>query len=919
MKRYRPHILVAFVLAIVLLTGIQRPLFNALTDMKFGWFPRQASGDIVLVAIDSSSIGAIGVWPWPRQKHAELIRQLEQAGATDIVFDVDFSSPSNPAADEAFAEALKAAGGSVVLPAFKQWIVNSDGSRTIHVNRPLPDFESYTWSAIVNVAVARDGLVRHYSFGEMLDGQFLPSVGALLAGKHESGQAPLRIDFSIRTESLPTVSYVDVLRGVPAALETVKGKKVIIGATAIELGDRFSVPNGHVIPGPQLQMLAAESILQGRVLRNTSHVTTLGGLGLLLIAAVVLWRRLSAIWRVSLLVGASVAAEACAIFMQAQFAVILDTSLWHLAVAAYLAAMALDEIDFRSLLGGVAEKRFEKIAMSLGDALVCTNQDGVITVWNPGAVAIFGFQPQEMMGRPFHAIYNRSRHGDLFSPTALPFGNDASQGTVIEFEGRRKNGEVFPLEASFSRWQGVEGFQYGAVMRDITVRKREAQKVKYLAEHDTLTGLANRHMLYHQLEAKLAEAGKAKGNVAILVLDLDRFKQVNDTLGHAAGDELLRAVGERMTQVFGDKGIVARLSGDEFAVIVGGDDAKDRAVALSAQLSLAFGSTPFPVGERQIRVNASIGVAVYPEHGETADSLFGNADLALYRAKASGRGRHVVFEHAIRDEVEQRASLEAELKNAVELGQLELFYQPQVSLDDGRLVGAEALIRWRHPTRGLVRPDDFMAFANASPVSDRIASWVLSSACKQGGQWQKSGYEVRIGVNLAPSQLQSTDLPASVASILDEAAFSPRLLELEVTENILLEDAEAAQDTFSRIQALGVSLAFDDFGTGYASLAYLRKFPLNRLKIDKSFVRDILLCADDAAIVRATISLSKSLGLSVIAEGIEDGASVELLRSMGCGEGQGYYFGAPMPAREFETKYLAGGVRAAAYPSVTAA
>ena len=229
---------------------MQQALQNALTDMRFGWFPRQASGDIVLVAIDSPSIEKIGVWPWPRQNHAELIGKLVDAGASDIVFDVDFSSPSNPASDQAFADALQKAGGSVVLPAFKQLVRTSEGGKTIHVNRPLPQFDKHAWSAIVNVAVEPDGLVRRYSFGESLDGKFLPSVGALLAGKYTSKDAPLRIDFSIRADSLPTVSYVDVLRGDPAACKALKGKKVIIGATAIELGDRFSVPNGRVIPGP---------------------------------------------------------------------------------------------------------------------------------------------------------------------------------------------------------------------------------------------------------------------------------------------------------------------------------------------------------------------------------------------------------------------------------------------------------------------------------------------------------------------------------------------------------------------------------------------------------------------------------------------------------------------------------------------
>ena len=890
---------------------MQQALQNALTDLRFGWFPRQASGDIVLVAIDSPSIEKVGVWPWPRQKHAELIGKLVDAGVNDIVFDVDFSSPSNPASDQAFADALQRAGGSVVLPAFKQLVSTSEGGRTIHVNRPLPLFDRNAWSAIVNVVVEPDGLVRRYSFGESLDGKFLPSVGALLAGKYTSKDAPLRIDFSIRADSLPTVSYVDMLGGDPAAARAIKGKKVIVGATAIELGDRFSVPNGRVIPGPQLQMLAAESIVQGRVLQPVSGVTTLGGLGLILLLMVMLWRRLSAGLRVLVLVGLAVTAESCAMLLQAEWAIILDTSLWHLAIAAYLAAMALDEIDFHSLLGGVAEKRFQQIAMSLGDGLVCADHNRLITVWNPGAVAIFGYDAGEMIGQPFNRICTL----DELPLAAL----EVSGGTVMELDGRRKNGEVFPLEACFSKWQGVEGFQYGAVMRDISARKREEERIQYLAEHDTLTGLANRNTLYEQLGVELAEATAGQAKVALLMLDLDKFKQVNDTLGHACGDQLLCAVAKRLTALVDGGGLVARLSGDEFAIVIGGADVAERAKSLADQISIAFGKIPFAIGERQLRVNASVGVAVYPEHCATADELFGNADLALYRAKTAGRGRHVFFERAIRDELEARSLLEAELRRAVDRKELELFYQPQVSLDDGRLMGAETLIRWRHPVRGLVSPADFMPLVHASSISGRIALWVMEAACKQGRAWQQQGHDVRLGVNLSPAQLQSGDLATNVAAVLNDTGYSPFLLELEVTENILLEDDQGALETFNRIQDLGVRIAFDDFGTGYASLTYLKKFPLDRLKIDKSFVSEIRVNSDDAAIVGSTINLGKLLGLSVIAEGIEDLATAEQLKSMGCEEGQGYYFGPPMPAAEFEQRFLAGGSLTSAAPAEPAA
>jgi EAL domain-containing protein (putative c-di-GMP-specific phosphodiesterase class I) len=309
-------------------------------------------------------------------------------------------------------------------------------------------------------------------------------------------------------------------------------------------------------------------------------------------------------------------------------------------------------------------------------------------------------------------------------------------------------------------------------------------------------------------------------------------------------------------------------------------------------------------GPRPHRVKVSIGAAVFPSDGHTADELLSNSHLAFYRAKAARRGGYVRFENSIRQELESRLTLEAELALAAERGEFELFYQPQVRLDDSSLIGAEALIRWRHPARGLVSPADFMPVVNRSAISERIASWVLSSACRQARAWEIAGHSLRVGVNLSPSQLQSGDLAKSVADALTATGLTPSLLELEVTEDILLTDEQRVLDTFLRIQKLGVRIVFDDFGTGYASLSYLKKFPLDGLKIDRSFVFDLLTDSDDAAIVSSTIGLSKQLGLSVIAEGIETGATADLLATMGCEEGQGYFFGRPMPVAELEKQFL---------------
>ena len=897
MKHIRPHALVAVVLIIVLASGWHGGLLNALTDLRFSWLSRSASNDIVVIAIDAPSIQKIGVWPWPRRLHAELLQQLERAGTSDIVFDVDFSTPSDPESDRLFLDALKRAGGSVVLPSFKQ--PGPEG--TTFFNRPLTSFRDHAWSAVVNVAIEPDGLVRRYPFGEALDGEFLPSMGAVLAGQYDDKRTPFLIDFGIRSETIPKVSFIDVLNGNKVALGRLKDKKVIIGGTALELGDRFSIPNGGIVSGPVLQALAAESILHGRAMRWTSATTTLIALCALGLAMILLWRRLSALRRVGVLAAAAVAIEASAHLVQASFPLIFDTALLHVAIVVYIIAIGLDEIDIRDLLGRIAENRFQRIAMSLGDGLICTDPNYLITVWNPGAAAIFGYGPDEMIGRSFDAICAASGNGA--TPFSIRDASSLGTGKVVEFDAMRRNGEVFPVEASFSGWQGADGYQYGAIVRDISVRKREAEKIRYLAEHDTLTGLANRYTLDARLTTMIAAADAAGTEVALLIVGLDGFQQINGLLGHNNGDLLLRAVSARLTDEIVGAGIIARLSGDEFAIAASCTETTKSVDQLAKRVAASF-DTPVMAGNRSYRVKVSIGAAVFPASGRHTDELLSNSHLALRRAKASKRGSYALFEPGIRQEIETRLTLEAELALAADRGEFELFYQPQVNLGGSELIGAEALIRWRHPVRGLVSPGEFMPVVNTSSISERIATWVLETACRQARAWEKAGHPVRVGVNLSPSQLHSGDLAKSVADVLAATGLTPSSLELEVTEDILLLDEKKVLDTFQHIQELGVRIVFDDFGTGYASLSYLKKFPIDGLKIDRSFVLDLLADSDDAAIVSSTIALSKQLGLTVVAEGIENRATADLLATMGCEEGQGYFFSRPIPVTEFEEQFL---------------
>jgi diguanylate cyclase (GGDEF)-like protein/PAS domain S-box-containing protein len=876
---------------------MQTLLFNSLSDMRSAWFPRNATGNIVVVAVDTASIEKFGVWPWPRNLHAELITKLQKAGVEDIAFDIDFSSPSTPASDEVFAVALRRAG-LVILPVFKQ-----PGLGGVHVNEPLALFRENAWPALVNVAPNENGVVRQYPSGDAVQGHFVPSMAVQLAGGSKTDGEPFWLDFSINSHSIPVVSYADVIAEVPAVVQSLKDKKVIVGGTALELGDRFTVAGGIIMTGPVLQALAAESLAQDRALRKTGAPLAWAAVALLAVSMLFLWRKLSGWKRATILAVVCILIELAAAILQARYPIILDTSPIVAMTAIYMVAIALDEIDFLGMLSRVSENRFQRIAMSIGEGLICTDSAGVVTLCNPAAAAIFKTSAEDIVGKPIEAIIRDPRMPGPFSILSSE-NPEVSRGISRELEGYRKGTGAFPIEVCVSSWQGDGHPQYGVVLRDITARKRESEKIRHLAENDTLTGLANRYTLGKYIEKQVLCTDQFGGTLALLLFDLDKFKEINDALGHAFGDKVIVAVAKKLQSVVGKGGLVARLGGDEFAIAMTGECVAERATALCKQIIDAFADQTIDTQGQSVKIRASVGGAFFPKDAKNGEELFANADLALYRAKSQGRGISLFFESQYRAEFESRLSLEDELQRAVASNEFELFYQPQVDLNSGAVVGAEALIRWRHPKRGLVSPQEFISIVNGSSLSNLVGAWVIDSACRQGAAWARAGHNLRVALNLAPSQLQSSDLPERIRAALAAANLSPDLLELEITEDSVLGDEEQALRNIRAIQNLDVRMAFDDFGTGYASLSYLKKFRLDVLKIDRSFVMGLGQSSDDMAIVSAAIALGQQFGLSVIAEGIEDASTADVLRRMGCSEGQGYFFGKPMPASEFEVRFF---------------
>ncbi len=518
------------------------------------------------------------------------------------------------------------------------------------------------------------------------------------------------------------------------------------------------------------------------------------------------------------------------------------------------------------------------------------------TYVNHAYTKITGYTLAEVAGKsPSSVLHleNRTRELQLLWQTVNAAGY--WQG---EISGYRKSGKRYPLWLSITalRNNNDEISHYVAVFSDISILKDSQSQLQKMAHYDQLTGLANRNLFSKRLAQFLEQAEQQGGSLAMLFIDLDRFKQINDSLGHQAGDDLLKAAAGRISHHTRKEDLLCRFGGDEFILVITNTLSPQQARGAAQRIIDTF-ATPMQIRGQSLYVSVSIGLALYPQHGMDEATLMQSADIALYQAKEKGRNQVQLFDAEMNTRAMSLMKIENELRCALEQGQLELHYQPQFNLKNGRLVGVEALVRWNKPGVGLVYPGDFIPLAEQSGIIVPLGRWILETACRQLHLWQQSGfYNIRMAVNLSAPQFRQFSLAGDIADILRQLALDPDLLELEITESMLMEDMDIAITTMTELNRLGMHLAIDDFGTGYSSLAYLKNFPVRRLKIDKSFVKDLATKTGDAAIVSSIISLAHNMGIAVIAEGIEYQSQLQHLRQLGCDEGQGYLLAKPMPA-----------------------
>jgi diguanylate cyclase (GGDEF)-like protein/PAS domain S-box-containing protein len=538
-----------------------------------------------------------------------------------------------------------------------------------------------------------------------------------------------------------------------------------------------------------------------------------------------------------------------------------------------------------------------QILDQIHESVITLDRTGYITSWNKGAERLFGYTPVEAVGR--HILFLYADEDEDFPCTYAEQG-----GRMMEVRRRKKSGEVFWASLSLSPLCDLEERPIGliAYLTDITERKRAEERLHHLAYYQELTGLPNRTLFGRLVDQALMAAQRNDSTACVLYVDLNRFKLINGTLGRAIGDEVLRQAAQRFRNALRDEDVVAHLSGDEFAV--GLFDIRQHFEATTvAQKLQAVLDAPFVVGGQDLRVGASIGIAVYPQDGQDAEILLRMADIAMQRAKegAENPDHSVAFYRLDMNQgMQQRMQIESGLRHALGNGELVLHYQPKFEISSSRVVGAEALVRWKHPQRGMVPPSDFIPLAETTGLIVQVGEWVLEQACAQAAIWQHAGLPpFRLAVNVSAREFTGS-LPARVEETLQRYRLDPQWLELEITESTLMHGIEDVIAIMDRINALGVALSLDDFGTGYSSLSYLKRFPIDTLKIDRSFTTGIPLDASDCAIASTIIGMGRKLGHRVIAEGVETLAQLDFLRQAGCDEVQGYLYGKPLPAEEFE-------------------
>ncbi|MEM8796286.1 MAG: EAL domain-containing protein [Pseudomonadota bacterium] len=903
--------MIAALFLALFLQGVLDPLDKWLRDLRFAYDDRTPSGDIVLVDIDAASIDHMGSWPWKRRAYGKILDRLMELGAAEVAFDVDFSSPSSEEEDRLFAEALDRAGGGTILAVFNQFA--RAGESDIHVNQPIPLLLDNAWPGVVNVTADWDALIRTSLLGAEIGGEPAQSIAALLAGYSGEADGSFIIDYGIRIDEIDRISVHDLLSGTLEA-NRVKDRKVLVGAYAAELRDFFPAPRFGMVSGHMIQAAAAETLIQNRALVPSGFEVAVGLVFLAVVAGLLIQALPGWIWVIGFCTLTISAMEASAIFMQVENAFSLQTSAFHLSLLGMGFAAIVQEIDLGKLLLRRSETRADNTQTIL-DRVISDNFDGIVIINDNGTI----HTANDVAHTLLHRISSAPRSfPETLSGLRLDCVVPSSFNPVIEAvdKAAKRDNEDFSKPLILDQIFGSEGrlvLEYivtpsildGGIddegrslpdrvftcisFRDITARTLAEEQTAYLARFDPITGLPNLNNFSEHVDAYLKAHEGACANAAISVLSINEFQDIQDALGPQSADAILELVADRIRSDIDGQAFLATLGQGKFLFFSSRLQAQADVEALTSFI-VAHMAEPYHHGGQAAVTTASAGIVFLNGSACGADPWLRRAKVALNRAREQTGNTVCVFEASMERVIETRRNLELDLWKALEDDEFLVYYQPQMRLSDGELMGAEALVRWKHPEHGFVSPAEFIPIAEQSNLIVYLGRLVLKKACMEAAMWPKP---LKIAVNLSPRQFVEGNLKEAVATALERSELDPERLDLEVTEGIFIEEGEGVLDIMQHLRARRIGLALDDFGTGYSSLSYLHRFPLNKVKIDQVFLRGMTESEQSLAIIRSVAVLARDLGMETVVEGIESKEHEVLAKLAGCTYGQGYFYGKP--------------------------
>ena len=881
------------------------------------FFAQKSNRDIVIVAIDDRSLGKIGRWPWPRSVHAEFIEKIAGVTPKAIGYDVIFAEPDlvNPEQDQMLLAAVKL-DPDIVFPVFPEF---SGRNGTLKPTEPWLELARVARLGHTDIEIDSDGIARSVYLHAGMDGKFWPAFALSLYDpkSHEFTEAN---DWSIQQTAsrwlrrshvyIPfgaatrTFSFIDILEN-KELLESLRDKFVIVGISATGLSQGFYTPvsKHQFMSGIEFHANVLNALIQKSTI---SELTPLhDGLATFLLVFLSLSATSSVIRMQPLLpiLAGSVAAFGLSILLATQMHVRYDpVSAICVLFASYLLYSKRSQQLIAKLL--FREKAKSNATLnSIGDAVISTDNEGFIEYLNPAAERLTACRLQDVQGQPIESLMTlRSVNGNAIEklpsiPSELIGDSRLQMPYPCVMENRAGKKYIVRISADLIRDSLKHIVGMVIAISDISDTFKISQKMAYLATHDLLTGLPNRSLFHDRLEQAINNTNRSGCYFAVLFIDLDGFKKINDGLGHLIGDRVLKEIAARLRTDIREKDTISRWGGDEFIVLLTDLKSEDIVTRIAEKIR-AHLQPPIDIGEHNLFVSPSIGISIYPKDGFTTEVLVTRADAAMYKAKETGGNTFCFFSKELNQKARQRLILEKEMHNALQKGEFEVFYQPQIDLKTYRIVGAEALIRWNHQSRGYILPQLFLPIAEEVGLINPIGEWVLNAVCEQMARWKKMGFKkIKAAVNLSPRQFLQDDLGSQIRSVLCSHGVDPAQIELEITESLMIKNVERICDMLYDIKSLGVSIAVDDFGTGYSSLSFLKRFPIDQLKIDKSFIGQLTTDSPDANIANALISLAHNLKMSVVAEGVETHDQLQFLSDRRCDIGQGFFFSKPVNAQ----------------------